>query len=311
MKRIVLLVCLLLALFAPSLACCEEDVFFFGDTAEHEIIEPEAPSDAQQESASESAAVSDEDAPLEVHLINVASADCILLRKGSLTMMIDAGNYSEADRIVKYLDELGITRLDYAMFTHPHGDHVQGYKMVLDAVDVGEFFEPTLYEGYTGEGSDYVAIIHKKLEEKGTPVTILHHKDEIDFGGATIRFYQWQNPDALVNNRSMIEHITFGNSTILLAADIESHAQKALAEELGSALSADILKMPHHGLASYTRELHAAVQPKFATVSHTRGNETVEGVLSTLTARGVQWRLTVEGTIVCTSDGTEWRIRQK
>ena len=69
--------------------------------------------------------------------------------------------------------------------------------------------------------------------------------------------------------------------------------------------------MPHHGLASYTRELHAAVQPKFATVSHTRGNETVEGVLATLTARGVQWRLTVKGTIVCTSDGTEWRIRQE
>ena len=86
---------------------------------------------------------------------------------------------------------------------------------------------------------------------------------------------------------------------------------QALAAELGGALRADILKMPHHGLASYTRELHAAVQPKFATVSHTRGNETVEGVLATLTARGVQWRLTVKGTIVCTSDGTEWRIRQE
>ena len=313
MKRFVRMICLLLAvLLLPCAALGEEDVFLFGDSAERETAEASAETAAEDApAAAEETAAPNADAPLEVHLINVASADCILLRKGELTMMIDSGNYSEADRIVDYLSELGISHLDYAMFTHPHGDHVQGYKMVLDAVDVGEFLEPALFEGYDGEGSDYVAVIHEKLAARGVPVKILHHMDEMDFGGATIRFYQWQNPDARVNNRSMIEHITFGSSAILLAADIESHAQKALAAELGGALRADILKMPHHGLASYTRELHAAVQPKFATVSHTRGNETVEGVLATLTARGVQWRLTVKGTIVCTSDGTEWRIRQE
>lgn len=249
-------------------------------------------------------------APLEVHFLNVKSADCILLKKGSLTMMIDAGNYTESDRILAYLDELGIERLDYAMFTHPHGDHIQGYAAVLEEVEVGVFLEPALYDNYDDEGKDYLEIIHEIMDRRKIPIHILCHKDAMDFAGATIRFYQWENPDARTNNRSMIEHITFGDSAIVLAADIESHAQKALAEELGERLHADILKMPHHGLASYTREFHAAVEPKFATISNTRGNETVEKVIGSLNARGVQWMLTTKGTIVCETDGTQWYINQ-
>ena len=75
-------------------------------------------------------------------------------------------------------------------------------------------------------------------------------------------------------------------------------------------LPADILKMPHHGMASYTLEFHDAVQPKLATISNTRGVETVEEQIGRLEARGVEWMLTTEGTIVCTTDGTQWLIKQ-
>ena len=44
------------------------------------------------------------EAPLEVHCINVACADCILIRQGDHTLMVDSGNLGEADRIVRYLE---------------------------------------------------------------------------------------------------------------------------------------------------------------------------------------------------------------
>ena len=321
MNRFLRLLSLLLALLLLPAACLGEDTLFSfssGGAQDSLVVfhddptpSPSPAPEPTPEPSPEPTPDPDIDAPLEVHLLNVACADSILLKKGGMTMLIDAGNLPEAGRITDYLQQLGVTRLDYAMFTHPHGDHVQGFVEVLDAVDVGVFLEPTLYEDYTGEGSDYVKIIHQKLEEKGVPVEIVAHKDSMDFAGAAIRFYQWQKPSAVVNNRSMIEHITYGNSRILLCADIESHAQRALTVELGDALRADIIKLPHHGLAAFTREFCAVVQPKLATISHNRGNERVESLIRALNYRGIDWKLTVDGTIVCTTDGTEWKVTQE
>lgn len=299
-----LLIVFLLLCYSP--AGYGEEVFFSFSGAEEEMVESTHAPDAQPQPTSDP----DAQEPLEVHLLNVASADSVLLVKGGKSMLLDAGNYSESDRILRYLDELGITKLDFAMFSHPHGDHIQGFAAVLEAVEVGVFLEPTLYENYGGEGADYLEIIHGIMEEKDIPIHIVGHLDKMDFGGATIQFFQWKNPDALINNRSMIARVSFGNSAILLAADIGSHAQKALAEELGTMLQADILKMPHHGMASYTLEFHDAVQPKLATISNVRGNEAVEEQIGRLEARGVEWMLTTEGTIVCTTDGTQWLIKQ-
>lgn len=309
---------LLVVLLLPAVCAGEDTLFSFSSGGAQDSLvvfhDDPTPSPAPEPTtvpSPEPTADPSLSAPLEVHLLNVACADSILLKKGDRTMLIDAGNLPEAGRITDYLQQLGVTRLDYAMFTHPHGDHVQGFVEVLDAVDVGVFLEPTLYEDYTGEGSNYVKIIHDKLEEKGVPIEIVSHKDSMDFAGATIRFYQWQKPSAVVNNRSMIEHITYGDSRILLCADIESHAQRALTVELGDALRADIIKLPHHGLAAFTREFCAVVQPKLATISHNRGNERVESLIRALNYRGIDWKLTVDGTIVCTTDGTEWKVTQE
>ena len=39
-------------------------------------------------------------------------------------MMVDAGNMGDAGAILAYLDQLGIQRLKYMVFTHPHEDHI-------------------------------------------------------------------------------------------------------------------------------------------------------------------------------------------
>lgn len=244
---------------------------------------------------------------LEVHFINVACADCILLRLGTHTLLLDSGNRSESGRVTAYLEAQGVERLEYVMESHPHSDHIQGFQDVLESVEVETYLRPSLFEDY--ESDDFTRL-NALLDARGVPVQTLRHGDTIPFGEATLTCYQWQNPEARVNNRSMLLHVQYGERSVLLTGDIENHAQKALAEELGEGLRADILKMPHHGLAAYTIELHRAVEPRLALITNTRGVEAVEQVICSLTRREVPYRLVTKGTIVALTQGTEWTIRQ-
>ena len=60
-----------------------------------------------------------------------------MLESGGETMLIDAGNRGDADLIIQYLDHLGITRLDYVVFTHPHEDHIGSGSRLVNAFEVG------------------------------------------------------------------------------------------------------------------------------------------------------------------------------
>lgn len=243
---------------------------------------------------------------LEVHFINVACADSILLRMGENTMLVDSGIHRNHERILTYLDTLGITALDYALGTHPHDDHIGGFQGVLAKVPTGQFLKARRYEGYDSPNARALEAV---LAEQAIPVAYVDSGTTMAFGDATLSFYQWQYPEARENNRSLVIKVTYGERTVLLSADIENNGQRGLAEAHGTALAADILKMPHHGLAPCVPELHAVVQPALATVSNIK--DKVYDVLRTCEKRGVEWMLTTKGAIVAITDGGDaWQVWQ-
>lgn len=243
---------------------------------------------------------------LEVHLINVASADCILLRMGDSTMMIDSGIRRTSGRIFDYLDKIGVERLDYAFMSHPHGDHVGGFIDVLAQIPTGTFLTPTRYEGYDKSFyRDLLAV----LVEQDLPVTLVMDEHEMTLGGATLTFFQWRAAQAHENDRSMITHIQYGDRSMLLAADVENNGQNGLAEAYGARLRADILKMPHHGLAAYMPAFHEAVQPRLATFSNTKEN-LIPAATRLLKQNDIDRMLTTHGTVVLVTDGEMWWVWQ-
>ncbi len=241
---------------------------------------------------------------LEIHLINVQAADAILLRMGEHTMLIDSGRYRTYERITDYLKTLGIDELEYAFLTHPHDDHIGGFTKILNTVPVGTFLRAPLYDDFK---SDLVTKLNKLLATKNIPAQTVDNGTVMSFGGATLTFMQWQKPNAAQNNRSMILKVEYGDRAILLCADIENQAQVALAEEYGNELRADIIKLPHHGLAPYMPELHEAVQASLATISNVKSDK-IYDVLRSCEKRGVRWELTTKGTMICATDGTAWQV---
>ena len=79
---------------------------------------------------------------LVVHMIDVGQADCFLLVQDGATALVDCGTRSTGKDAVAYLQELGVTNLDYVIGTHPHDDHMGGMYDVITNFEVGTVIIP-------------------------------------------------------------------------------------------------------------------------------------------------------------------------
>lgn len=248
----------------------------------------------------------DVDGLLEVHVINAASSDSILLRAGGQTMLIDCSSDNRVDPVIRYLTALGVTKLDYAFLTHPHDDHIGGFQRLLSKIPTAIFLRSRLYDNYfTVETTE----LYGMLYTKGIPVEYVENDTEMYLGDAKLKFMQWQRPKASKNNRSMIIHAQLGERSILLAADLEANGQKAMVKAYGSALSADILKVPHHGIISYRKDFWRTVQPKLAVI--TNSPKRIQTLVEKVERSGVNTMFTSRGTIIAVTSGSTWQVWQK
>lgn len=242
---------------------------------------------------------------LEVHFINVSAADCILLRCGGKTMLVDGGNLETADTVVQYLHSIGVYKLDAVFMTHPHTDHIAGFLAILERMPVGLFAEPALF---ASSDLPLKLQLNRLIEKEHIPKANIENESVMKFGDATLTFYQWQQSNATINDHSMIIVAKMGNRSVMLAADIENRAQIALGEQYGDALRSDIIKMPHHGLAPLQRELCSAAQPELLIFTNWKSH--LESAISLAKKRDQLWEATTSGTVVAVTGGDMWQVWQ-
>ena len=64
---------------------------------------------------------------LRVYYLNVGQADCTLIVNNGQTMLIDGANEADSENIIDYMkNNLGVSKLDYVIATHPDMDHIAG-----------------------------------------------------------------------------------------------------------------------------------------------------------------------------------------
>ena len=147
----------------------------------------------------------------------------------------------------------------------------------------------------------------KYAEAQGTPVVIPVPGDSFDLGSAVVDIIGplWHHND--LNDMSLIIKITYGDTSFLFMGDAEWEAEHDLLEA-GIDLSADVLRVGHHGSNSSTGyQFLRAVSPTYGIISVGSNNSyghPTEEVLSRLHDADVTiLRTDLHGTIICTSDG--------
>lgn len=244
------------------------------------------------------------DQRLEVHFIDVGQADCILARSGSSAMLIDAGNNDDADTIIRYLENQGVSKLDYVIGTHPHEDHIGSLDTVIEHFDIGDIIMPD--KAHTSQSFEDVLTA---VEDKGLSITIPEPGDTYELGEAafTVIAPVKEYGDEL-NDWSVGIKLTYRDNSFILCGDAEAEAEADIAAGQTD-LKADVYKADHHGSETSSSDVFLdAVDPDYAVISCGTGNtygHPHQSVLDKFQARGIQvFRTDEQGTIVAVSDGS-------
>lgn len=252
-------------------------------------------------------------------MLDVGQGDGLFFRTDSgMTCLIDGGSSDVKQvgrrRILPFLKEQGVEKLDYVMITHTDRDHISGVEELL-----GQAGEPggmkigalliSEQSGREEAGIELQDLAGKAgidvrmikagtvLEDKSMKLCCIHPKKGAQYADR--------------NAGSLVFRLTYGEFTMLLTGDLEETGEREILEN-GAEIQCDILKAGHHGArSSTTEEWLEKAQPKLALISCGRDNsyghphgETLER----LEKAGCRFLLTAgQGAVTIHSDGTSFQ----
>jgi competence protein ComEC len=201
---------------------------------------------------------------LTLRFLDVGQGDAaVVTTPGGAVVLIDAG--PEPDQVATRLAALGVKRIDLAVATHPHADHVEGFPAVLARFPVSLLIEPGCPEASTS----YDAFLDA-VGEEGVSVRHPREGDVIWVGDLRVDVLSpeacFEGTDSDPNNDSLVLRLTHLEDAALFTGDAEEPAQEAMLEG-GDPLGASVLKVPHHGGATSLSEFFLAVDADVAIVS--------------------------------------------
>lgn len=248
--------------------------------------------------------ISKNEGELKVHYLDVGQGDSIFIElPNSQSMLIDAGVSSEGESIQQYINDSGYQNIDYLIATHPHADHIGSMDYIVSNMDIGSIYMPKVSTNTKTFERLLQAISDKgyKVNSAYAGMTILNEDDLLIKVLAPAEI----DPDSL-NDCSIVMMITYNNNKFLFTGD----AEKAELNTITDDISADVLKVGHHGSkTSTTKAFLQAVNPQYAVISCGKDNDYKHPHKSTvklLEKQGVTYfRTDLQGTIVITSDGNK------
>ncbi len=233
-------------------------------------------------------------AKLTVHYIDVGQGDSEFLElPNGQTMLIDAGIPEEGPTVVNYIKGLGHSKIDYLIATHPHADHIGGMTDVVNSFSIGKFYMPkktTTTKVFT----DLIAA----LKSKNLGINVA--KDGVSIlktGNLDIEMLAPVNitGDDL-NQYSAVVKVTYGANRFLFMGDAGGPSE----EQITADVSADVLKVGHHGSnTASTQAFLNKVHPKYAVIEVGKGNSYGHPTAATLVNyKALERRYTAQTTTV-------------
>jgi competence protein ComEC len=203
---------------------------------------------------------------LTVTFLDVGQGDAAVVRTpDGATVLIDSG--PDEQEVARELARLGVRRIDLAVASHAHADHVTGFPAIFARFPVALFLEP----GCPHEAPQYRQMLEAVAAE-GIATRNPRGGERLDVGSLSIDVLgpevcseEQPNDNSLV----LLLHPA-GNSdprsSVLFTGDVEEPAQSDLLAD-GDPVAAAVLKVPHQGGATSIEEFFDAVGADVAVVS--------------------------------------------
>lgn len=225
---------------------------------------------------------------LEVRFLNVGQGTAILITcpDGATQVLVDAGDsdsrYPGAEKLFSQSLLQGMrgdSKLEFAINTHPHPDHVHGFLNLLNGKNQDHIQIQTYYDsGVDNPDSSVEEEIRKQIQAQGRTYQVIPPGLQIRNDLCSMPFLlmspSGKTAEALacpqnLNDCSVVMKFSFGQVAFLLAADatIDWEQQALLDQDLRRELSAQVLLVGHHGAGAAGSEFLEHVNPDFVIVS--------------------------------------------
>ena len=241
-------------------------------------------------------------------------------------MIIDCFDPEAADFMVKFVKDLGITKIDYLVATHYHADHIGGMPGLINNFEIGKFYSNGV-DFNSGTCRNFLEL----LKSKQIPVNVLKQGDSLvlsdspdlcridvlwpNFTEEQIynAYYNPGRTEKLKNNSSLVFKMYYNTFTVLFTGDVYKEGDKAITQKYGSQLKSTIIKVPHHG------EFYTSNSPAFVkTVAADFGviidpSYMYNHVITSIYRRANTQLLyrNTPGFILIESDGNDYKVSQE
>lgn len=239
-------------------------------------------------------------------VLKIGQADAIVMQTENHSVMLDTGEKDDGADIVQYLEENGISDLDYVFITHFDKDHVGGFSKIAESIGIGSVIVPD-YEGHNSEYKKYLeAVSEKNLTVTALTESISFVLDDVLFEVSPPKKKSYEESD---NDFSLVISITHGENSFLFAGDAESERIGEILDEFNREY--DFLKVPHHGRYNTSSSaLFNALKPAYSVICDSRKNPAEDKTLDALSAAGSEIYYTRDGDISVSSDGRKITVIQ-
>ena len=201
---------------------------------------------------------------LNIIFFYVGQADCTLIKLNDDVILIDAGNNNDGKNVVSFLQEKGITQIDYLIGTHADEDHIGGIDDIINSMDIGTFLIPTIGEN----GTDYKNAV-ETAKDKNIQIKHPTRGDIFYFENAQFEVMSAMEEEGTSdNNSSLVIEFTYNNTTYLFMGDAETEVENSRSWN-----KVNVLKVGHHGSnSSSSTKFLEQVKPEYSIIEVGKNN---------------------------------------
>lgn len=248
------------------------------------------------------------DSNFAVYFLDVGQGDCSIVICDDSVMIIDTSTVNHKKEILNALIALNINEVDYLVVTHQHDDHMGNAELIIEKCTVKNIIMPKISDSHDADTIAYKSLLKSIVDNNVNPIASID-LDSFQLGSAKVDILSPTKSFKDLNNMSIVLKISYGDNSFLFQGDAEKSVENNLIKE-GIDVSADLLKVGHHGSNTSTTEAYlSSVNPQVAIISYGSGNNfnhPNHNVIDRLEECNIDTYLTLyHGNITVTSDGNE------
>ncbi len=213
----------------------------------------------------------------EFTFVNVGQGDgAVIHTPFRETVIIDGGggnawtSYNPGKEVfTPYLGAMGINRIEVAIVSHYHQDHIEGVISTIKSIKTDYVYAPLPNDSDSDEMKKWASKLRDAAEECGTLLCYVKEDTRLTFDdGLTVDIYALKEYVRAhdENDTSLPVRVSYGEFSVFYTGDMTSFAESNIAGRFD--IESHVLKVSHHGSrGSSCEEFIKAVSPDCAVIS--------------------------------------------